>query len=305
MIADRREKRRIAGQIHGDRRVIERKRNHGRVTAGCFIGKLRNWVTQFTHQMVEIKVAAVRDQANGPVDILPGGCVPVMQFTPVRSARLSEEIIRQIAQMVEAGGMQLNERFPSERALQDQWRVSRPVLREAFRALEMQGIIESRPGGGRYLRSTLIPDPGQHRLNRLEANRENLLHVWDARESVEIKAAELAARHISVPEIRALASPLERLASLPPAEAASIDFNREFHLVIARATRNPLIEEMMIRLVSRSTEIGFKEFLEVEDFAELLQIHQPIFEAIAARDPDGARRAMLAHFTALRRSIGA
>ena len=155
-------------------------------------------------------------------------------FSPVRSPRLSEVIIRQIAQFVEAGRMQINDRFPSERTLETQWKVSRPVLREAFRALEMQGMIESRPGGGRYLRSVMIPEPAPHRLNRLEANRENLLHVWDARESIEVKAAELAARHATAKEIRALGAPLDRLVKLPAAEVGSIDFNREFHLVIAR-----------------------------------------------------------------------
>jgi GntR family transcriptional repressor for pyruvate dehydrogenase complex len=201
--------------------------------------------------------------------------------------------------------MQINDRFPSERTLQGQWKVSRPVLREAFRALEMQGMIESRPGGGRYLRSVVIPDPVPHRLDRLNSNRQNLLHVWDARESLEVKAAELAARHATAKEIRALAAPLEKLAKLPRAETGSIDFNREFHLVIARATRNPLIEEMMIRLVARSSEIGFKEFFGVEDFANLMLIHQPIHQAIAKRRPEEARQAMIDHFAALRRTIGA
>jgi GntR family transcriptional repressor for pyruvate dehydrogenase complex len=226
-------------------------------------------------------------------------------FSPVRSERLSEAIVRQIAQFVAAGRMQINDRFPSERALQTQWKVSRPVLREAFRALEMQGMIESRPGGGRYLRSTVIPYPAPHRLARLEASRQNLLHVWDARESIEVKAAELAARHATAKELRALAAPLDKLARLPRDQVGSIDFNREFHLVIARATRNPLIEEMMIRLVARSSEIGFKEFFEVEDFADLMLIHKPIYQAIAKRRAEDARAAMIAHFAALRRTIGA
>jgi GntR family transcriptional repressor for pyruvate dehydrogenase complex len=226
-------------------------------------------------------------------------------FTPVRSPRLSEEIIRQIARLVETGQLQVNERFPSERTLEEQWRVSRPVLREAFRALELQGMVESRPGGGRYLRSTWIPDPSLHRQKRLEANRENLLQVWDARESIETKAAELAAKFATPDELKALAVPLRMLRRLPPAKAASIDFNREFHLVIARAARNPLIEEMVVRLVARSNDIGFKEFLEVEDFARLLLIHQPIYEAIADRNPKGARRALERHFAELRKSIGA
>lgn len=226
-------------------------------------------------------------------------------FTPVRSARLAEEIIRQIARLVETGQLQVNERFPSERALQEQWQVSRPVLREAFRALEVQGIVESRQGGGRYLRSSWVPDPAHHHHPRLEANRENLLQIWDARECVETKAAELAAKFATLEQIDALGAPLRMLTTQPLAAAASIDFNREFHLVIAQACRNPLIEEMVVRLVMRSNEIGFKEFLDVEDFANLLLIHQPIYDAIAARNPAAARQAMADHFAELRHSVRA
>ena len=229
----------------------------------------------------------------------------VKTFTPVRSPRLSEEIIRQIARLVELGQLKLNERFPSERTLQEEWGVSRPVLREAFRALEVQGMIESRPGGGRYLRSNWISEPVQHRQNRLEDVRSNLLEIWDARESIETKSAELAARHATDEDIAALARPLNLLKELPLKEAASVDFNREFHLVIARASRNSLIEEMVIRLVARSSEVGFREFLDAEDFVNLMLIYKPIYEAIARHDPKAARQAMVAHFDELRKSIEA
>jgi GntR family transcriptional repressor for pyruvate dehydrogenase complex len=225
-------------------------------------------------------------------------------FRPVRAARLSEEIIRQIARLVETRQLKVNERFPSERELQIQWQVSRPVLREAFRALELQGLIESRPGGGRYLRSSWVPDPLRQRQQRLEANRENLLHLWDAREGIESKAAELAAINATAAEVEALARPLTLVASLPAEEGSQIDFNREFHLIIARASRNPLIEETVNRLVARGDELGFRELMDVEDFAKLMLIHQPIYDAIAARDPIRARAAMIEHFKELRRSIG-
>jgi len=70
-------------------------------------------------------------------------------FTPIRNVRLYETIIEQIAALVEDGQLHSGDRFPTERQLQEKWRVSRPVLREAFRALEMHGIVESRRGGGR------------------------------------------------------------------------------------------------------------------------------------------------------------
>jgi GntR family transcriptional regulator, transcriptional repressor for pyruvate dehydrogenase complex len=225
-------------------------------------------------------------------------------FTPVRASRLSEEIIRQIARLVESGQLSINERFPSERILEQQWGVSRPVLREAFRALEVQGLIESRPGGGRYLRATRIPDPAQQRRSQLVANRENLLQIWDARECVEVRSAELAALRATPDDIVELERPLKLFVSLPPAEAKKLDLDRGFHLVIARAARNPFILEMLTDLVERMSAIGFRDMLGVEDFEPLLGIHQPIFHAIAAHDPKKARAAMVNHFDTLRRTVG-
>ena len=225
-------------------------------------------------------------------------------LTPLRVPRLSEEIIRQIAHLVETGQLVVDDRFPSERDLQRQWGVSRPVLREAFRALELQGLIESRPGGGRYLRASWIPNPDRSRRSRLVANRENLLQIWDARESVEMKSAELAALHATPAEIAELERPLQQLASLSPVEAKELDLDRSFHLVIARASRNPFILDMIGHLVARMSDIGFRDMLGVEDFKPLLGIHQPIFHAIAARDPRKARSAMRRHFTLLRRTVG-
>jgi GntR family transcriptional regulator, transcriptional repressor for pyruvate dehydrogenase complex len=225
-------------------------------------------------------------------------------FTPVRTSRLSEVIIRQIARLVESGQLSINERFPSERILEQQWGVSRPVLREAFRALEVQGLIESRPGGGRYLRATRIPDPAQQRRSQLVANRENLLQIWDARECVEVRSAELAALRATADEIVELERPLKLLASLTPAEAKKLDLDRSFHLVIARAARNPFILDMLTDLVERMSAIGFRDMLGVEDFEPLLGIHQPIFRAIAAHDPKKARAAMINHFDTLRRTVG-
>jgi len=223
--------------------------------------------------------------------------------TPLRVPRLSEEIIREIARLVDTGQLVVDDRFPSERELEQQWGVSRPVLREAFRALELQGLIESRPGGGRYLRASWIPNPDQLRRNKLVANRENLLQIWDARESVELRSAELAAMHATSAELAELERPLLQLASLSPADAKNLDLDRSFHLVIARASRNPFILDIISNLVSRMSDIGFRDMLGVEDFKPLLGIHQPIFHAIAARDPQKARAAMRRHFATLRRTV--
>jgi GntR family transcriptional repressor for pyruvate dehydrogenase complex len=224
-------------------------------------------------------------------------------FRPVRTVRLSEEIINQIARLVDGGHIKLNERFPSERDLERQWQVSRPVLREAFRVLEMRGVVESRPGGGRYLRSTRVAEPSEMRWSRLEANRDALLRLWEAREALECKLAELAAVRATPAEIDAIGRPLRVVASEPPERLKDLDLNADFHRAVARAAHNPLLEEMMERLLTESGRVGFKDIVGVEDWATLQGEHQPVYDAIRKRDPERARRAMIGHFENLSKRI--
>jgi GntR family transcriptional repressor for pyruvate dehydrogenase complex len=225
-------------------------------------------------------------------------------FTPVRSARLSEEIVLQIARLVEDGSLRLDDRFPSERDLQERWQVSRPVLREAFRILETQGVVESRPGAGRYLRSDHIPSPPRMRRARMAVDREHLLRVWEAREAVESKAAALAAVRATPAQLAEIAAALAPLEAACFEDLQRYDYNREFHMSVARAANNPLLLEIISGLISRSSQIGFKEALEKEDWVDLTGRHEPIYVALMSRDPEAARRAMVAHFDAMRRNIG-
>lgn len=226
-----------------------------------------------------------------------------LPYAPVRSPRLSEQIIAQIARLVADGHLRVNDRFPSERTLQQHWQVSRPVLREAFRALEMQGVVESRPGGGRFLRSDQIPDPARLRRRRLQASRAELLQIWDAREAVETKAAELAALHATPAHIEALGRPLRVISTLSPEDWRGLDFNRDFHLVIGQASGNALIEEMVASLVARVRAMGVRDLLDEEEWTKLQYAHQPIYDAIVARDPRAARAAIVQHYENLRHSV--
>jgi GntR family transcriptional repressor for pyruvate dehydrogenase complex len=222
-------------------------------------------------------------------------------FRPVRSLRLSEEIIGQIASLVAAGHIGLNDRFPSERELQVRWQVSRPVLREAFRVLEMQGVIDSRPGGGRYLRSTRILDPARLRSSRLEENRDVLLRIWEAREAVESKTAALAAQRATPEQIERIEEALGLVSSLPREKLEELDINGDFHQAVAQAAGNPVLEEIVHRLLQQSGQIGFKSIVGLEDWATLQAEHLPILNAIRKRDPKAASQAMVRHFENLRR----
>jgi GntR family transcriptional repressor for pyruvate dehydrogenase complex len=230
--------------------------------------------------------------------------VATSSFSPVRTIRLSEEIIRQIGRLIDNGSLRIDDRFPSERELQQRWQVSRPVLREAFRVLEMQGIVESRPGAGRYLRSDHLPDSIRQRRARLQASPERLLKVWEAREALECKAASLAALTASRRQVANIGRALRTLNRATFQEIRRYDLNRDFHMAVAKASNNEFLEELIGSTLTRSSAIGFKEALDSREWDELDGRHEPIYEAIAARDADAASAAVAAHFSAMRRSIG-
>ncbi len=224
-------------------------------------------------------------------------------FSPIRSVRLYETIVDQISGLVVQGHIKIGDRFPAERDLQEYWQVSRPVLREAFRVLEMEGFVESRPGGGRYLRTEHIPNLRDIRRSRLENIRITLLQLWETREALEVKAAMLAAKNASQGQLAEIEHPLKLIEKLPLPEYRLGDFNLDIHLAIAKASGNPLLENLIRDLLNRYREFGVKNLLELNTWASLQKEHQPILDAIAGRNPEAAGKAMAAHFASLRNTL--
>lgn len=224
-------------------------------------------------------------------------------YTEVRTVRLYETIIDQISSLAEQGVIKPGDRFPSERKLQDLWRVSRPVLREAFRVLERQGVVKSRAGGGRYLQTARIPSNKELREQSLLATRDQLLLLWEIREPIEVMAIRAAVERADDSQIEDILRPLAQLKELEPEEFRLGDFNLDFHLAIARASNNPFTQEALRALIDKARDLNLKGLLPLQDWRTLQDDHQPIADAIAARDADAAVAAMQRHFEELRNSI--
>ena len=78
-----------------------------------------------------------------------------MGFDQIRQRRLSDDIVEQLEGMILEGTLKSGERLPAERALAEQFGVSRPSLREAIQKLSAKGLLVSRQGGGNYVASSL------------------------------------------------------------------------------------------------------------------------------------------------------
>lgn len=215
--------------------------------------------------------------------------------------RRHEDIIGRIKDLIATGAIRPGERFPSERQLEQSLGVSRPVLREAFRVLEAWGWIESRRGSGRYLREPRgTPFAAANPL--LNVERATLLDIWEARQALEVRTAALAAERASPGEIAELRGMVAG-ARLPDDEAARRNVDLELHLAIARATRNFVLRDLVKFQMSLLADIDQRRLLGDDNWRMLCDEHTQIVEAIAARDPTLAAKAMEQHLDDLRRVI--
>jgi GntR family transcriptional repressor for pyruvate dehydrogenase complex len=221
----------------------------------------------------------------------------------IRPARLYETVIDSLSKWAKSENLKAGSQLPTERVLETKLGVSRPVVREAFRVLEANGIIASRQGGGRFLIRGEIPSSDGLRSIRLDNSRENLVKLWDVREILECRAAELAAQNATKDQVRDIFRPLENLRVVEPEDYRASDANIEFHIAVAKASGNAFLDSVVRTLVEEFRRIDFKYLLPLETWDTLQSDHLPIAKAIKVKDAKAAKRAMQYHFDKLRKSI--
>src|ERR671926_1375446 len=129
---------------------------------------------------------------------------------PVKRSRIYEHIVDQIRALIREGRWTPGDQIPPERELAERFRVSRTSVREALRALEMQGVIESRQGGGTFVRTAdteaLVPPLAAAILR----GQRELAEVLEVRELIEPGIARLAATRATPEHVSELEQILER-----------------------------------------------------------------------------------------------
>jgi GntR family transcriptional repressor for pyruvate dehydrogenase complex len=212
--------------------------------------------------------------------------------------RLYLQIAEQLANLINTGEINPNERLPAERELAAKFDVSRQTVREALIALEVSGVVDIKPGSGVYvLKSASI------KSSLMSEDAPGPLEIMEARLVVEGEAAALAAQRISNEELLKLKVYLRQMERLVEdkhtAEAEQVD--RKFHQLIAEATRNSAICTMIDWLweLRNSSEISrvFAQKVRQLGTKPNIQAHTDICEQLSRRDADGAKKAMQAHLS--------
>jgi GntR family transcriptional repressor for pyruvate dehydrogenase complex len=220
-------------------------------------------------------------------------------FKQIRPKKISEEIVEQIKDHISQGELKPGEKIPSERDLATLLGVSRPSVREALMVLEAMGLVESRQGGGTFVRSLTEESLASPLTSMVEKNPRLLHSLAEVRMGLESWSAFLAASRATPEEtarIGALYKEMERQASGGGWDA---EVDAQFHYAITTATHNTLqlhVLNTIHGLFHATIQVALTEFYRKAGYVELLlNQHREIFEAIADRDPERARMAMMKH----------
>jgi GntR family transcriptional repressor for pyruvate dehydrogenase complex len=217
-------------------------------------------------------------------------------FKPLKQSRVSEEVLRQLKEAIILGEFKSGQKLPSERELTEAFRVSRSVIREAIRALEITGFVGLRhgPAGGAFVKDLSFDHVGDAFLDVFLANKVAIRELADVRYYIEPEVARLAA-------LQANASGKKRLVEAQEAEfievsttSDRIDQLQKVHLVIAELCANHFFEAIAKSMLKLTYEI-----VEAVD-PDHRALHMPgehcdIIEAILHRNAEAAKEAMACH----------
>lgn len=222
-----------------------------------------------------------------------------MEFKQIKNNKVYEQIIEQIRELIYEGELKKGDKLPSERQLKKDLGVSRASIREAFSALEMIGLIESRPGEGTFIRDSFDEDIFNPLSLILLLNDNVAEELLELRRVLEIDCVKLAAERATEAEIEELQSYIENLLSSSGYEEDSIKADKMFHYTIARASGNKVLlffmrsisEAMDFHIKNTRTKLVSKE----ETMTDFARQHQQIFKALKEHDPEQAAAEMKNH----------
>jgi GntR family transcriptional regulator, transcriptional repressor for pyruvate dehydrogenase complex len=225
-----------------------------------------------------------------------------MSIKKIKYHRVYEDVIEQIENIILEGNLAPGAVLPTERELAQAFGISRGTLREAFRILEREGLIETRPGGGRFLNKNLNKAEDKTRMIE-NIERATIIELLEAREVFETGIVELATKRATAQDLLEIETAFEKWGKIDTDSDDPTSPDQAFHLSIAKATHNVVLVniidlnmDLLRKTANKTVEIpGRKE--------EVYKEHFQILQAIKEKDPQKARQAILYHLKRVKENI--
>jgi DNA-binding FadR family transcriptional regulator len=223
-----------------------------------------------------------------------------MPLQTVEPQRLYRQIAEQLRSLITGGEFTPGSRLPAERDLAKQLGVSRPSVREALIALEVEGWVEVRTGSGVYVLERDKRKGGKANGHvTVPATEWGPLELIRARRVIEGEIASLAARQARRKDIAAIRAAIDFMQDDADKGVQPLEGDRAFHTAIAQACGNAVLVETVQTFWDARRGPLFERlgdyFETVPSWRKAIAEHEIVLEAIRAHDGDAARAAMQQH----------
>ncbi len=213
----------------------------------------------------------------------------------IKRQSLSEQVVESILQYIKDNNMKSGDQIPTESEFAELFKVSRTSIREAMKALSINGVVSSTPGKGTFLQpkamNTVIGNDGTLQTKA----RATIEQIMELRTPLEVLAVGLAAERRSMSELEELEEITKKYREEVLAKGCWIQWGTKFHSKIAEMSRNPLLISTL-RLLSNMVE-QYRENLAVfyDDKSIYIENQKRIYDAIYNQDVVVAQAEMQKH----------
>jgi DNA-binding FadR family transcriptional regulator len=233
--------------------------------------------------------------------------VTSVEFAPIQQLRAHEYVAEQIRRHIALRLIGPGESLPSERELAGRFGSGRPTIQHALRLLEAEHLVETRRGrsGGTFVTKPAA-DAGalDELIARVMGQHDELEELLVYRRAIEPRVAAEAARTRRRADVVAMSNAIDSM-SQAASEPDYMRHDTEFHLAVARATRNRFlvsaIEDVRLRLNDAISLLPESRTWHRRLSGE----HEAVVAAVSSRDADAAEQAMDLHVAASEQSIRA
>ncbi|MFS0786394.1 FadR/GntR family transcriptional regulator [Shouchella sp. 1P09AA] len=226
----------------------------------------------------------------------------------IERKKVSLQVLDHLKEMIGQEPYVSGAKLPSEMELVDMFQVSRAPIREALTVLTAMDVIESKQGGGRWVKNVQLISMMEHvKLGTVSV--EEVHGLLEMRHIIETEAAALAALRADEDDFFALEQALIAFSeTVASDQVIGSEADSHFHFVLVNAAKNPFLtatlentKELLKDAIDFSLRLNIGK---VEKRRNVYEEHQAIYEAVVARDIEAAREAMNTHLTNVRKKLG-
>jgi GntR family transcriptional repressor for pyruvate dehydrogenase complex len=208
-----------------------------------------------------------------------------------------DQVVEQIKDFIIKGVYKTGDKLPPEPALCEMFGVSRITIRESLKKLNMMGLVDIRQGSGTYVKNVDLGTFMQPLFQLIDFEDIDIETIYNAREIIEGGTAYLAAINRTDEECKELEQILTHMKDANKARdiILSRQFDSEFHIKLSKMSHNTLLQAC-VATIEEINQACVKRISKLDVILEgNYSDHYEIYQQIKNRNPEGAKRAMIAH----------